>query len=357
VSRSATPEEVKKAFRKLAMKYHPDRNKGEDAEQRFKAVNEAYEVLSDPERREMYNRFGHAGAQAGAGARGFEGFGFGGFGDIFDAFFGGTQARRRGPRRGADLRQEMTLTFEEAAFGTEKTINVTSMEQCSVCNGTRAEAGTEPERCSNCNGTGEVRRVQQSVFGQFVNVAMCGRCGGEGRTIANPCKKCRGSGRERKTRRLHVKVPAGIDDGAQMRLSGEGELGDQGGGRGNLYLLIGVDAHELFQRDGDDVHYEVELNFAQAALGDDIEVPTLEGTKSLHIPPGTQSGEVFVLRGQGVPHLRSSGRGDLLAHAQVVTPKRLSQRQKELLEELAESMGVAPDDEKGILGKIKDALG
>jgi molecular chaperone DnaJ len=231
------------------------------------------------------------------------------------------------------------------------------LEVCATCKGSRAEPGTEAERCSNCNGTGEIRRVQQSVFGQFVNVAACGRCRGEGRVVASPCKRCRGAGRERKTRRLQVKFPAGIDHGSQMRLSGEGEMGDQGGGRGNLYVVVSVREHELFQRDGDDLHYELELNFAQAALGDDIEVPTLEDPRSLHIPAGTQSGEAFVLRGQGVPHLRSSGRGDLLVHAQVVTPKRLSQRQKELLEELAESMGVAPDDEKGILGKIKDALG
>jgi molecular chaperone DnaJ len=356
VPRGATPEEIKKAFRKLAMEYHPDRNKAKGAEERFKAVNEAYEVLSDPERREMYDRFGHAGAQAGAG-RGFEGFGFGGFGDIFDAFFGGTQSRRRGPQRGADLRQQITLTFEEAAFGTEKEIEVTSMEVCATCKGSRAEPGTEPERCSNCNGTGEIRRVQQSVFGQFVNVATCGRCRGEGHVVSSPCKKCRGAGREKKSRRLQVKFPAGIDHGSQMRLSGEGEMGDQGGGRGNLYVVVAVQEHELFQRDGDDLHYELELNFAQAALGDDIEIPTLEETKTLHIPAGTQSGEAFILRGQGVPHLRSSGRGDLLVHAQVVTPKRLSQRQKELLEELAQSMGVPADDEKGILGKIKDALG
>jgi molecular chaperone DnaJ len=251
----------------------------------------------------------------------------------------------------------MTLTFQEAAFGVEKQVEVTNMEPCSKCNGSRSEPGSEPERCSNCNGSGEVRRVQQSVFGQFVNVAMCGRCNGEGRVITEPCKKCRGRGRERKTRRLQVKFPAGIDHGSQMRLSGEGELGEQGGGRGNLYVVVAVEQHDLFQRDGDDLHYELELNFAQAALGADVEVPTLEDAKSLHIPPGTQGGEVFVLRGQGVPHLRSNGRGDLLVHAQVVTPKRLSARQKELLAELAESMGAAPDDEKGILGKIKDALG
>ncbi len=357
VPRGATPEEVKKAFRKLAMKYHPDRNKNHGAETRFKAVNEAYEVLSDPERRAMYDRFGHAGVEAGAGARGFEGFGFGGFGDIFDAFFGGTTARRRGPRRGADQRQRVTLTFAEAAFGCEKAVEISGVELCSRCSGLRAEPGTEPERCTNCNGTGEIRRVQQSVFGQFVNVAGCERCGGEGRMVTHPCKSCRGTGREKRTRRLQVKFPAGIDDGAQMRLSGEGEIGAHGGPRGNLYLIVAVKPHPLFHRDGDDLIYQLEINIAQAALGGEIDVPTLERTEPLRIPAGTQSGEVFVLKGQGVAHLRSSGRGDLLVRVQVATPKRLTARQRELLEQLADSLGSsAPDDDKGILGKIKDAL-
>src|SRR3990170_334883 len=255
VPRSATPEEIKKAFRRLAMKYHPDRNKSGDAHDRFKAINEAYEVLSDPERRAMYDRFGHAGAESPFGARGFEGFNFGGFGDIFDAFFGGATARRREPRRGVDLRQQVTLTFQEAAFGAEKTIEVTSTELCAKCNGLGAEPGTEPERCANCGGAGEVRRAQQSIFGQFVHVAACDRCGGEGRVIKQPCRQCRGSGRERRSRRLQVKFPAGIDDGAQMRLSGEGEPGVLGGPRGNLYLLVSVKPHKLFQRDGDDLVY------------------------------------------------------------------------------------------------------
>ncbi len=357
ISRDATPEAIKKAFRRLAMEYHPDRNKDHGAEERFKAINEAYEVLSDPERRAMYDRFGHAGTEAPFGARGFEGFGFGGFGDIFDAFFGGTTARRRAPRRGADLRMQVKLTFEEAAFGCEKTIELTSTENCSRCKGQRAEPGTELERCANCNGTGELRRVQQSIFGQFVNVASCDRCGGEGRVITSPCRNCRGAGREKRSRRLQVKFPPGIDDGAQMRLAGEGEPGVQGGSRGNLYLLVAVKPHKLFQRDGDDLLYLLELNIAQAALGDEVEVPTLDGAESLRVPAGTQSGEVFVVRGQGVPHLRSAGRGDLLVRTQVATPKHLTQKQKELLAELAESMGkpISPDD-KGLLDRIKDAL-
>jgi molecular chaperone DnaJ len=354
VPRDATPEEIKKAFRSLAMKYHPDRNNSEDAHERFKQINEAYEVLQDGDRRAMYDRYGHAGAEA--GARGFDGFAFGGFGDIFDAFFGGSSGSRRGPRKGADMRQRVTLTFEEAAFGCEKRIDVPSIELCSRCDGLRAEPGTEPERCKNCDGSGEVRRVQQSVFGQFVNVSMCDRCRGEGRTVKTPCKECRGSGYEKRTRRLQVKVPAGIDDGSQMRLAGEGEIGQHGGPRGNLYLQIAVKQHKLFQRDGDDLIYHLELNFAQAALGGEVDIPTLEEPQPLRIPSGTQSGEIFVLKNQGVSHLRSNGRGDLLVRAQVVTPKNLTAKQKELMAELADSMGTPLEDEKGLLNKIKDAL-
>ena len=358
VSRNATPEAIKKAFRRLAMKYHPDRNNSHDASDRFKAINEAYEVLADQERRAMYDRFGHAGAESPLGARGFEGFGFGGFGDIFDTFFGGATARRQGPRRGDDLRQPITVTFEEAAFGCEKTIDVTSVEVCSRCNGQGAEPGTEPERCANCNGSGELRRVQQSIFGQFVNVSACDRCRGEGRVAKHRCRTCRGDGFERRTRRLEVKFPAGIDDGSQMRLAGEGDIGLYGGPRGNLYLHVSVAPHKLFQRDGDDLIYNLELNIAQAALGDEAEVPTLDGSEALRIPAGTQSGEVFVLRGRGVPHLRSGGRGDLLVRAQVITPKNLTEEQKELLARLSESLGapLSPDD-KGLLNRIKDALG
>ena len=358
VSRDATPEQVKRAFRQKAMKYHPDRNKSEDAHDRFKAINSAYEVLSDPERRAMYDRFGHAGVESAMGARGFEGFGFGGFGDIFDAFFGGTNARRRGPRRGGDLKQHVTLTFEEAAFGSEKEVEVASAEVCSRCKGLRAEPGTEPERCANCEGSGEVRRVQQSVFGQFVNVSTCDRCGGEGRVIAKPCRTCRGRGQEERTRRLQVKFPAGIDSGSQMRLSGEGDVGLYGGPRGNLYVQVAVKPHKLFEREGDDLIYELSLNIAQAALGDEVEIPTLDGTEHLRIAAGTQSGEVFVLRGKGIPHLRSSGRGALLIQANVVTPKDLTPEQKQLLADLGESLGtgISPDD-KGILDRLKDAIG
>jgi molecular chaperone DnaJ len=362
VARGASADDIKKAFRRLAMQYHPDRNKEPGAETQFKQVNEAYEVLSDPEKRQMYDRFGHAGV-AGDGnfARGFEGFGFGGLGDIFDAFFGGQGGRQqRGPTRGADVRRTVTLTFEEAVFGAEKDVEIQTAELCTVCNGLRAEPGTEPERCPACNGSGETRRVQQSIFGQFVNVAMCDRCRGEGRIVTNPCKNCRGSGREKKKRKLSVKIPAGVDTGSQMRLSGEGELGNAGGPRGNLYLQLNVKPHAVFQRDDTDLLLELDLNFAQVALGDEVEVPTIDGeAHELRIPAGTQTGEVFIVRGKGVPHLRGNGRGDMIVRANVQTPKNLSKEQKDLLKQLATSMGseVKPQEDRGFMGKIKDALG
>ena len=363
VPRGASQDEIKKAFRRLAMQYHPDRNREDGAEARFKEVNEAYEVLSDPERRGMYDRFGHAAAQGGENpfARGFEGFGFGGLGDIFDAFFGGANARtQRGPSRGADVRRSVTITFEEAVFGAEKSIEVNTAEVCGVCNGLRAEPGTQPERCPQCGGSGEIRRSQQSIFGQFVNVTMCDRCRGEGRVVNTPCKHCRGTGREKRKRTLSVKIPAGVDNGSQMRLTGEGEVGAQGGPRGNLYLAINVKPHELFRREEDDILLALDLNFAQVALGDLVEVPTVDGeSHELRVPAGTQTGELFVVRGKGVPHLRGGGRGDMLVHANVVTPKHLTKEQKDLLHQLAESLGhtLKPQEDRGFMGKIKDALG
>jgi len=361
VPRNASTDDLKRAFRRLAMEYHPDRNKEHGAEARFKQVNEAYEVLSDPDKRAMYDRFGHAGASGeNPFGRGFDGFGFGGLGDIFDAFFGGSQSRtQRGPMRGADVRRSITISFEEAVFGVEREVEVQTAEVCSVCNGLRAEPGTQPERCTTCGGSGELRRVQQSIFGQFVNVAMCDRCRGEGRVVTNPCKNCRGTGREKKKRKLEVKIPAGVDGGSQMRLSGEGEIGANGGPRGNLYLQINVKQHELFRREEDDLLLDLDLNFAQVALGDEVDVPTIDGdAHSLRIPGGTQTGELFVVRGKGVPHLRGGGRGDMIVRTNVVTPKNLSKDQKELLKQLARSLGgdVKPQDDRGFMGKIKDRL-
>ena len=358
VPRGAGQAEMKRAFRRLAMQYHPDRNRDEGAEEQFKEINEAYEVLSDPERRAAYDRFGHAGAE-GAFARAFEGFGFGGFGDVFDAFFGASAARQRSAERGADLRVGLTISFEEAVFGCEKEIEVERTELCSACQGLRAEPGTDVERCPSCGGSGEVRRVQRSVFGQFVNIAPCGRCGGEGRVVQQPCRRCRGTGHEKASRHLKVSIPAGIEGGSQIRLSAEGGMGRYGGPRGNLYVLLRVQDHAFFRRDEYDIIHDLSINFAQAALGDEVEVPTLDGPRPFRMPPGTQSGEVFSLRGLGVPHLRGPGRGDMLIRVQVMTPIRLSEEQKQLLLKLAESLGtqVTPQDEKGLLEKIRDALG
>ncbi len=363
VGRTASADELKKAFRKLAMQFHPDRNADPAAEARFKEVNEAYEVLSDPDRRAMYDRFGHAAAQGGGAdgfARGFEGFGFGGLGDIFDAFFGGANGRtQRGPARGADVRRSISIDFVEAVFGLETEIEVASAEICTACKGTRAEPGTQPERCTQCGGSGEIRRTQQSIFGQFVNVAMCEHCRGEGRIVTHPCKNCRGVGREKRKRTLSVKIPGGVDQGSQMRLTGEGEIGANGGPRGNLYLQINVKPHEVFRREEEDILLVLDLNFAQAGLGDEVDVPTIDGEPhELRIPAGTQTGEIFVVRGRGVPRLRGGGRGDMLVHANVVTPRHLSKEQKSLLKQLADSMGsaVKPQD-AGLVGKIKEKLG
>jgi molecular chaperone DnaJ len=358
VGRDASADEVKRAFRRLAMEFHPDRNSEPGAEAKFKEINEAYEVLSDQERRATYDRFGHAGLDGNMGSRGFDGFGpFGGFGDIFDAFFGAaSQTRRRAPTRGADLQVAIDLTFEESAFGTSKQVHVNRTELCSHCEGLRAKPGTEPVRCTMCEGLGEVRRVQRSVFGQFINVTACDRCRGEGWTIPTPCSKCRGTGRERVARTLEVKVPAGVDNGSQIRLTGEGELGTYGGPRGSTYVILRVAQHPLFERVEDDLHLQLNINFAQAALGDEVEIPTLEGEHKLKIAAGTQSGEVMTLRNKGIVHLRGGGRGDFHVHVQVTTPRKLSSDQKKLLQQLSESL---EHDEggKNIFEKVKDAFG
>ena len=360
VPRNASREEIKKAFRRLAMQCHPDRNKQAGAEERFKEINEAYEVLCDPERRLSYDRFGHDGLRGFDLGRPFDGFDLGGFGDIFDAFFGGTMTRaRREARRGADLRSRLTVTFEEAAFGCHKEVQVTRTELCSRCGGQGNEPGSQLARCPACNGSGDVRRIQRSFFGQFVNVAVCQQCGGEGRIITEPCQQCRGSGRERHRRRLEVKIPAGVSDGSQMRLSGEGDAGLNGGPPGNLYVAIQVLPHQVFQRENSDIIFDLDVNIAQAALGAEVKVPTLDGPHNLKIPAGTQNGRVFVLKGRGVPHLRGQGRGDELVRVRVVVPTSLTADQKRLLKNLASTLGDSTDsqDDKGLLGKIKEALG
>lgn len=361
VSRSADAQELKKAYRKLAMEFHPDRNPSEDAAAKFKEINQAYEVLSDDQKRQAYDRFGHAGVDGqGGGFDGFQGF-EGGFGDIFDAFFGGGQRggrRRRGPARGADLRFNLRLTFEEAIFGVDKEIEFQRQERCTRCSGKGAEPGTELATCPDCNGAGEIRRSQQSIFGQFVNVAPCGRCSGEGRIVPNPCEDCRGTGRLRAPRKIAVKVPAGVDDGSQIRLAGEGEAGARGGEPGNLYVVLSVADHEKFQRVEDHIVLELPVNVAQAALGAELSIPTLDGDMTFEVPAGTQSGEDFVIRGKGVPHLRGAGRGDMVVRVTVVVPESLTDDQRELLEKLAETMGTPtlPRRSKGFFERIRDAM-
>ncbi len=360
VGRSATEEELKKAFRRLAFQYHPDRNKNHDAEERFKEINEAYEILSDPQKRAAYDRFGHAGAQGNFGG-GFEGFGpFGGFGDIFETFFGGAATRtRRGPQRGGDLRHNLTIAFEDAVFGCEKEIEIPRTEACSQCRGTGSEPGSQPTQCPQCRGSGEIRRMQQSIFGQFVNVVICSRCQGEGRIINDPCTRCHGVGKERRLRHIQVKIPAGVDNGSQLRLTGEGEAGALGGPPGNLYVVLTVREHKYFQRDGNNIIYELPINMAQAALGDEVEAPTMHGPAQVKIPPGTQSGRVIALREKGVPFVNGRGIGDQLVRVVVVTPQTLTDKQKELLRELAQTLGPAnlPHEDKGFFERIKDALG
>jgi len=343
IARNATDEEVKRAFRKLAFKYHPDRNRDDGAEERFKEVNEAYEVLSDPDKRTAYDRFGHGGTE-GIFGRGFEGFNFGGFGDIFDAFFGGTTtANRQAPQQGADLHYRFTITFEESAFGCEKEINILRTENCSLCQGIGCKPGSQPSRCPNCNGSGQVRRTQQSIFGRFTSTTTCPQCRGEGRIITEPCSRCRGTGREKRQRSISVKIPAGADNGTQIHLMGEGEAGVRGGSSGNLYIILSVQPHHFFTRDGDNTLYELPINFAQAALGAEVEVPTLDGEVKLKIPTGCQTGRVLELKNKGIPHLHRRGRGDHLVTLRVVTPDKLTRKQQQLFEELANSLDPAKD--------------
>ena len=339
VSRNASHEEIKKAFRKLAFQYHPDRNRDDGAEARFKEVNEAYEVLSDEDKRAAYDRFGHSGADNVFG-RGFEGFDFGGFGDIFEAFFGGTStATRRGPRNGSDLRYRVSLSFEDAALGCEKEIDIKRTESCDTCHGTGSKPGVNPTRCPNCDGSGQVRRVQRSLFGQFIQSAVCTQCRGEGSIITDPCPNCKGSGFQKQKRRIAVKVPAGVDDGNGIKLRGEGDAGSRGGSPGNLYVMLSVAQHDFFTREGDNVIYDLPVSFTEAALGTEIEVPTLYGDTRLKIPAGSQTDKVFRLKDKGIAHVNSHGRGDQLVRLRVITPDSLNKEQRKLFEELSKSLG------------------
>ncbi len=365
VSRNATSDEIKKAYRKLARKYHPDANPGDkDAEAKFKEISEAYVVLSDPEKRAGYDRFGHAGAD-GQGFGGFEGFGdFGGLGDIFEMFFGGggRTRRRTGPERGQDIRTDMEISLEEAAFGLEREVKVPRVETCGTCGGSGAAAGSKPKTCLACAGTGQVQFTQSTPFGRIVQSRTCDRCRGTGQVIEKPCPTCRGAGSVRKTRSIKVKVPPGVDNGSRLRLAGEGEAGTRGGPPGDLYVYIHVKQHKLFRREGDDLICEIPLSFVQAALGDEIDVPTLEGKEKLKIPEGTQPGTVFRIRGKGVPHLNGFGRGDQHVRVKVIIPGKLSEKQKELLREFARLGDGEPVQGRGQAGdksffeKMKDAF-
>ena len=345
VERTATDAELKRAFRKLAQKWHPDVNTEPEAQARFKEINEAYQVLSDPDRRSRYDTFGRAGVEgAGAGAGGFEGFG--GFSDIFDAFFGGAgnaaSARRGRPQPGADLRYDLRITFEEAVKGTEKEIEFSALQRCETCQGSGARAGSQAITCPQCNGRGEVRSVRQTMLGQMVNVSACPRCHGEGKIVEDPCETCRGEGRTERKRTLRVVIPAGIDEGHQIRLSNEGEIGPRGGSPGSLYVAVHVQPHASLTREGTELYYEASISIAQAALGTRIEVPTIEGQEDVEIKPGTQPNTEIRLRGRGVPHLRRAGqRGDLHVMVDVTVPTRLSKKARELLAAYAQEAGEA----------------
>jgi len=351
LKRGASDDDVKRSFRKLAQQWHPDVNTDADADARFKEINEAYQVLSDPQRRQAYDTFGKAGVGGnGSGAEGYGPFGgFEGFGDIFDAFFGGAAqggARRTAAPAGADLRYDLQLTFDEAIHGAEKELSFSALDECETCAGSGAEEGSQPIACPQCDGTGEIRQVRSTLLGQMVNVTPCGRCRGAGKIVEKPCPTCRGEGRSERKRTLRVNVPAGIDDGHQIRLSGEGEAGPRGGTPGNLYVVTHVEEHDILKRDGTELYEELKLSITQAALGAEIPIITPDGDEMLEIKPGTQPGTEIRRRGKGAPHLRRPGsRGDLHVLIDVEVPTRLNDRQRDLLEELAVESGEVSAEE------------
>jgi len=359
VSRDANDAELKTSYRKLAMQYHPDRNPNNpEAEEHFKSCSEAYQVLSDPEKRAAYDRYGHAAFQGGAaGGNPFQGAGFQGdlgdiFGDIFGEMFGGGGQRRASRvQRGRDLRYDLTLEFEEAVFGVEKEVSIRRLEQCGDCSGTGNVSGKPPATCTQCAGRGQVRFQQ----GFFSVAKTCSRCGGTGTTISDPCLGCRGEGLQAKKHEILVKVPAGVEQDTRIRYQGEGEAGRFGGPSGDLYVMLSVKAHKFFERDGDDLHCVMPISFPQAALGTELQIETLEGPAAIKVPEGTQSGRQFKLRGKGVPHLNEHGKGDLIVEIRVATPAKLTKAQKELLRQLSETMQVEnTPTSRGLFEKMKD---
>jgi molecular chaperone DnaJ len=362
LERSATEADIKRAFRKLAQQWHPDVNADAEANEKFKEINEAYQVLSDPKRRQIYDVVGKSGLGDMGGAGSPFGEGFGGFGDLFDAFFAGmggsaTGARRSRRQSGSDLRYDLQITFDEAVRGIDKEIDFDLLDRCLTCGGSGATPGSAPVTCTACGGRGEIRSVRQTMLGQMVNVTPCNRCNGEGRMIDVPCQACRGDGRVARHKKIRVTVPAGIDEGHQIRLSGEGEAGPRGGTPGNLYVAVHVTPHAQLRRDGTELYYEMQMSIAQAALGTRTRIPTIEGEEEIEVRPGTQPGTEIRLRGRGVPHLRRPGsRGDLHVMVRVNVPTKVSKRQRQLLEELAAESGEVVLT-GGILDRMKDAIG
>ncbi len=364
IEKGASDEEIKKAYRKLAKKYHPDLNPGDkEAEQKMKEVNAAYEVLSDKDKKARYDQFGHAGIDpnyAAGGAGGYGGFEDFDLGNIFDSFFGGafggqSSRRQTGPQRGENIRIGLTLSFEEAAFGCEKEVNVTRAEKCPDCNGSGAQAGTAAETCPLCHGTGQFKTTQRTPFGVFSSAAPCNNCHGTGKIIKNPCKTCNGTGRVRKSRTIFIKVPAGIDEGQTISLRGEGQGGLNGGPSGDLFATVSIKPHKLFKRSGQDVLLEMPVSFVQAALGAQLTVPTIDGKVQYDLPEGTQTGTVFRLKGSGIPNPSGRGRGDQYIKVNIEIPKNLTGEQKEILRKFEDTVGESHYQErKGFFSKMKD---
>jgi molecular chaperone DnaJ len=361
VGKDASADDIKKSYRQLARQYHPDVNKAADAETKFKEVKEAYDVLSDDGKRSTYDRFGHVDPNQGLGGGGGADFG-GGFGDIFDMFFGGGGGRRdpNAPQRGNDLQYTMTVEFKEAVFGKETEITIPRTETCDTCHGDGAKPGTKPESCSVCKGSGQQEVVQNTPFGRMVNRRACTNCSGTGRVIKEKCSTCHGAGKVKRQRKINIRIPAGVDDGAQIRMSGEGEGGLRGGPAGDLYIVIRVKSHEFFEREGDDIYCEVPLTFVQAALGDEIEIPTLTEKVKLKVPAGTQTGTYFRLKGKGVPKLRGYGQGDQHVKVTIVTPTSLTDEQKDLLRQFGGQSGDSASNDQEhhetIFKKMKKAF-
>lgn len=369
VSKNASEAEIKKAFRQKAKQYHPDVNPGDKAsEESFKEINEAYEVLSDSQKRARFDQFGHAGFENGGGGSGFNGFGgfdfdMGGFGDIFETFFGGSgfggrSRSKNGPQKGSNLKYSLEIKFEEAAFGVEKEIKVNKMETCTTCKGKGTKDGATPSTCKHCGGSGQVQVKQSTPLGQFVNIKTCSVCGGEGTIIVNPCNTCHGKGKVRKTIDMNIKIPAGIDSGQTISLRGQGDPGIKGGPSGDLFIEVIVKDHPIFERQGNDIVCEMPITFTQAVLGAEMEVPTLDGKVKYNIPEGTQTATVFRLRSKGVPYLRGNGRGDLYVKIHVEVPKKLSEKQKDILRDFAEVSGDEfHENRKSFFNKMKDVFG